>query len=55
MDVPLFIAALGFMIPMYFTPGPNNVLCAVHGSQHGIRATIPLISGMAVGLSLIHI
>ncbi len=49
MDVPRFIAALGFMIPMYFTPGPNNVLCAVHGSQHGIRATIPLICGMAVG------
>ncbi len=49
MDVPLFIAALMFMIPMYITPGPNNVLCAVHGSQHGIRATIPLISGMAVG------
>ncbi len=49
MDIPLLRAALGFMIPMYITPGPNNVLCAVHGSQHGIRATIPLISGMAVG------
>ena len=34
---------------MYITPGPNNVLCAVHGSQHGFRATIPLISGMVIG------
>ena len=34
---------------MYITPGPNNVLCAVHGSQHGFRATLPLISGMVIG------
>ena len=34
---------------MYITPGPNNILCAVHGSQHGFRATIPLISGFVIG------
>ena len=49
MNISLLIAALGFLIPMYITPGPNNVLCAVHGSQHGFRATIPLISGMVIG------
>jgi len=49
MDGSLLIAALAFMIPMYITPGPNNVLCAVHGSRYGIRATMPLISGMAIG------
>ena len=37
------------MITMYITPGPNNILCAVHGSQYGIRRTVPLISGMAFG------
>ena len=49
MNIPLFIAALTFMITMYITPGPNNILCAVHGSQYGVRKTLPLISGMAFG------
>ena len=49
MNIPLLIAALFFLIPMYITPGPNNILCAVHGSQHGFRATIPLISGFVIG------
>ena len=49
MNIPLLIAALAFLIPMYITPGPNNILCAAHGSQHGFRATIPLISGFVIG------
>tara|TARA_B100000886_G_C20182686_1_gene390819 strand:- start:42 stop:635 length:594 start_codon:yes stop_codon:yes gene_type:complete len=48
-NIPLLIAALVFLIPMYITPGPNNILCAAHGSQHGFRATIPLISGFMIG------
>ncbi len=43
------IAVLVFIIPMCFTPGPNNLLCAAHGSQHGFRKTIPLTIGMAIG------
>ena len=27
MDFELFIAAIVFIVPMCFTPGPNNVLC----------------------------
>ena len=49
MNIALLIAALVFLIPMYITPGPNNILCAVHGSQHGFRATLPLISGFVIG------
>ncbi len=45
------IALLVFIVPMCFTPGPNNLLCAAHGSQHGFRATIPLTLGMLVGWS----
>ena len=45
------IALLVFIIPMCFSPGPNNMLCAAHGSQHGFRATIPLTIGMVVGWS----
>ena len=46
-----FVALLVFIVPMCFTPGPNNLLCAAHGSQHGFRATIPLTLGMLVGWS----
>tara|TARA_B100000686_G_scaffold232026_1_gene239625 strand:- start:1642 stop:2265 length:624 start_codon:yes stop_codon:yes gene_type:complete len=51
MDTALLVATLVFIIPMCFSPGPNNVLCAAHGSQHGFKATLKLISGMAVGWS----
>ena len=51
MDFELLIASLAFIIPMCFSPGPNNVLCAAHGSQHGFRETLILISGMAFGWS----
>ena len=50
MDTEL-LATLAFIIRMCFTPGPNNVLCAAHGSQHGLKSTMPLILGMAVGWS----
>ena len=53
MDTTLLIATLVFIIPMCFSPGPNNVLCAAHGSQHGFKETLILISGMAVGWSLL--
>ena len=51
MDLELLLASLVFIVPMCFTPGPNNVLCAAHGSRFGFRATLPLISGMAIGWS----
>ena len=51
MEPDLLLATLAFIVPMCFTPGPNNVLCAAHGSQHGLRGTIPLILGMAIGWS----
>ena len=49
------LAVLIFIIPMCFTPGPNNLLCAAHGSQHGFRRTIPLTIGMAIGWSTLGI
>ena len=51
MDTTLLLATLAFIIRMCLTPGPNNVLCAAHGSQHGLRGTLPLIAGMAIGWS----
>ncbi len=51
MDYEGLIALLVFIFPMCFSPGPNNMLCAAHGSQHGFRASIPLTLGMLVGWS----
>ena len=51
MNYELLLASLAFILPMCFSPGPNNVLCAAHGSQHGFRGTLTLISGMALGWS----
>ena len=51
MDTTLLYLALLFIVPMCFTPGPNNVLCAAHGSRFGFRSTLPLICGMAIGWS----
>ena len=51
MNIELLLASLVFIVPMCFTPGPNNVLCAAHGSRFGFQATLPLISGMAIGWS----
>ena len=55
MDTELLVATLAFIVPMCFTPGPNNVLCAAHGSQHGFRDTLPLIAGMAIGWSTLGV
>ena len=54
-DVGALLALLAFIVPMCFTPGPNNVLCAAHGSLHGVRNTLPLIAGMAVGWSILGV
>ena len=53
LDDTALLAALAFIVPMCFTPGPNNLLCAAHGSQYGGRNALSLISGMAVGGSIL--
>ena len=51
MDWALFSATALFMVSMTFSPGPNNLLCAAHGSQHGIQKTLPLMIGMFFGFT----
>ena len=55
MNIPALLTLLAFIVPMCLTPGPNNVLCAAHGSRHGVRKTVPLIGGMAVGWSVLGV
>jgi threonine/homoserine/homoserine lactone efflux protein len=42
----------GFAVTMYITPGPNNVMLASSGAQHGLRATLPHMFGIAAGFTL---
>lgn len=53
LDISFLLATLAFIVPMCFTPGPNNVLCAAHGSRYGFQRTLPLIAGMGVGWSVL--
>jgi threonine/homoserine/homoserine lactone efflux protein len=55
MDIIALTAVVAFIVPMCFSPGPNNLLCAAHGSQHGFRNTIPLTLGMVTGWSSLGI
>ncbi len=49
--ISALLGAVVFIAPMCFSPGPNNLLCAAHGSHHGWKRTIPLTLGMVVGWS----
>jgi|TARA_B110000902_G_scaffold186813_1_gene211428 threonine/homoserine/homoserine lactone efflux protein len=55
MDTTALLALIVFIVPMCFTPGPNNMLCAAHGAQHGFRATLPLTIGMVTGWSILGV
>jgi threonine/homoserine/homoserine lactone efflux protein len=43
---------VAFAVVMYITPGPNNVMVAASSANHGIRATVPHMFGIAVGFSV---
>ena len=52
MPFDLLIAFLGFAIVMSGTPGPNVMLAMASGLNHGFKATIPHMLGVAGGFSL---
>ena len=46
------LAFLLFAIATSATPGPNNIMVSAAAANHGFRATIPHILGIAAGLSV---
>jgi threonine/homoserine/homoserine lactone efflux protein len=46
------LAFLLFAIATSGTPGPNNIMVSAAAANHGFRATIPHILGIAVGLAV---
>lgn len=47
----LLLSLVGFSVAMYITPGPNNVMIAASAANHGIRATVPHMFGIACGFA----
>lgn len=48
----MLLSMIGFAVAMYITPGPNNVMLASAGANHGVRATLPHMLGIAAGFSV---
>jgi len=46
------IALVTYLTVMGITPGPNNLVLAASGINHGFNRTVPMLLGMAIGLGL---
>jgi len=53
MDWGWITAVTGFALAMAGTPGPNNTMVTASGATHGFWRTLPLMSGMAIGVAAI--
>ncbi len=49
MTTELFIALAFFAFATAFSPGPNNTLLMASGVSFGLRKTVPMIFGVALG------
>jgi threonine/homoserine/homoserine lactone efflux protein len=52
MTLELFLALLTYAGIAAWTPGPNNTLLMASGITHGLRKTMPMIAGVAIGFPL---
>lgn len=46
------LSLIGFAFAMSITPGPNNVMLASSGANHGVRASVPHMLGISAGFAL---
>lgn len=51
MDISWITAVSGFAVAMAATPGPNNTLVTAAGANHGFRRSLPLMLGIAFGVT----
>lgn len=51
MSSPL-LALCAFALAASATPGPNNAMAAASAANHGLRATLPMVLGIASGFAL---
>ncbi len=45
------LSLCGLVFVNNITPGPNNIMLAAAGANFGVRATLPQMAGVAVGLA----
>lgn len=53
MDWAWVLAATGFAFAMAGTPGPNNTMVTASGANYGFRRTLPVATGMGIGVAVI--
>jgi len=53
MDFGWFAGLIGFAFAMAATPGPNNTMVTASGATYGMARTLPLVSGIAIGVAAI--
>lgn len=47
----LLVAFVAFVLVMFFTPGPNNIMLMSSGLTHGFRRTLPHMAGVTLGFA----
>lgn len=53
--VELIVPVTVFGVSSLFTPGPNNVMLTASGVNFGFRRSVPHMSGIAVGFSVMNL
>ncbi|WP_434632524.1 LysE family translocator [Chromobacterium sp. CV08] len=53
--INLLIAMMVFSLTMSISPGPVNMVIVSSGANHGVRRTIPFVSGATIGFTLLLI
>lgn len=53
LDVPFFLAFIGFAFSAAMTPGPNNLLLMSSGAMYGLKRTVPHICGVFIGFNFL--
>jgi len=51
-SIELFAALVAFAFVTLITPGPNNLMLMASGMNYGMRRTVPHMSGVVVGFSV---
>ncbi|MBY6315795.1 LysE family translocator [Alcaligenes faecalis] len=51
MDFPWLAGVVGFAFAMSATPGPNNTIVAASGAAYGIARSMPLMTGIGLGVA----
>ncbi|MGR5542974.1 LysE family translocator, partial [Vibrio campbellii] len=47
-----FFAIILFAISASITPGPNNIMVMTSGANFGAKRTLPLLTGICIGFTL---